>query len=331
MHPRPLFTFVVAMMLPLATVSCGSQPKPSTTAIALRSLPQTGYLNLEHGRVWYKIAGAGTGTPLLVLHGGPGVPHDYLDNLAELGVDRPVVFYDQLGCGASDRPDDLSLWTVDFFVNELAEVRQKLGLKDVFIYGHSWGAMLGVKYFLDGPGGPSAGVHGFILAGPALNIPQWTKDTRALLMQMPQETIDAVKTAERTGDYEAQPFVKATEMFYRNHVCRVQPWPADLKLAMEKMGAPVYNKMCGPNEFLITGTLKNVDLSPRLNQINVPVYFICGQYDEATPPTTIGYANQCPMATTEIVSDASHLANLERPEEYMFRLSMWLKKVDTAR
>lgn len=72
-----------------------------------------GYLPVTGGRVWYQIVGSGNATPLLVLHGGPGVPHDYLESLADLADERPVVFYDQLGCGKSDRPDDVSLWRIE--------------------------------------------------------------------------------------------------------------------------------------------------------------------------------------------------------------------------
>jgi len=68
-------------------------------------------------RVWYRIAGGGAereNIPLLALHGGPGVPHDYIENLADLASDtRRVILYDQLGCGRSDKPDDTSLWRVD--------------------------------------------------------------------------------------------------------------------------------------------------------------------------------------------------------------------------
>ena len=66
-----------------------------------------GFIPVEGGKVWYRIAGeTQTGVPLLTLHGGPGYPHDYLEPLEALAAERPVIFYDQLGCGASERPDD---------------------------------------------------------------------------------------------------------------------------------------------------------------------------------------------------------------------------------
>ena len=107
---------------------------------------QTGYIPVVNGhRVWYKIVGGGAAheaMPLLVLHGGPGCPHDYLENLATLAsADRRVIFYDQLGCGNSDLPDDLSLWTVERFTDEVGIVREALGLERVHILGQSCGGM----------------------------------------------------------------------------------------------------------------------------------------------------------------------------------------------
>src|SRR5262245_46344993 len=101
----------------------------SMTPIAARE----GYIPVTGGRVWYQIAGSGDALPLLVLHGGPGVPHDYLEPLADLAEERPVVYYDQLGCGKSDRPDDVSLWRMERFVEEVDQVRQTLGLAQLHL------------------------------------------------------------------------------------------------------------------------------------------------------------------------------------------------------
>ena len=102
----------------------------------------------EH-RVWYRMVGGGAAQeniPLLCLHGGAGVPHDYIENLADLASDtRRVILYDQLGCGRSDQPDDTSLWRVDRFVEELAIVRHALGLDQVHLLGQSWGGMLAIE------------------------------------------------------------------------------------------------------------------------------------------------------------------------------------------
>ena len=106
-----------------------------------RLSPGEGFIDVEGGRVWYKIVGTGNEVPLLLLHGGPGAPSYYLNPLEKVSVDRPVIFYDQLGAGRSDRPTDESLWRMDRFIGELVSVREALGLKEVHILGHSWGSM----------------------------------------------------------------------------------------------------------------------------------------------------------------------------------------------
>src|SRR6185295_11111472 len=128
--------------------------------------PGEGRIEVPGGRIWYRIVGSGTKTPLLVLHGGPGMSSAYLSPLAALADERPVIFYDQLGAGRSDRPTDSTLWTVDRFVQEIPRIRQALGLREVHLYGHSWGTILAVEYLLTQP----QGVRSVILSSPAISI-----------------------------------------------------------------------------------------------------------------------------------------------------------------
>lgn len=145
-----------------------------------------GYIDVPGGRIWYRMAGiGGKGAPLLVLHGGPGAPHDYLEPLEVLADERPVVFYDQLGCGNSDKPDDPSLWTIARHVAEIECVRKALGLERVHILGQSWGSMLAVDYMLTKK---PAGVMGLIFSGPCLSASRFAADQRANLSRMPEET-----------------------------------------------------------------------------------------------------------------------------------------------
>jgi len=108
-----------------------------------------GYIKVTGGRIWYKIVGKKSNNPpLVVLHGGPGYPHNYLEPIAALSNQRQVIFYDQLGCGNSDRPNDTKLWTVERFVQELGEVIDTLKLNQYHILGQSWGAALGASFAL---------------------------------------------------------------------------------------------------------------------------------------------------------------------------------------
>src|SRR5260370_2473383 len=138
-------------------------------------------------RIWYGIVGGGAeheNIPLLALHGGPGIPHDYMENLADLASDtRRVILYDQLGCGRSDQPDDTSLWRVERFVEELGILRRELGLERVHLLGQSWGGMLAIEYALTQP----QGLVSFILASTLSSMSMWIAEANRLRNELPQE------------------------------------------------------------------------------------------------------------------------------------------------
>ncbi|MCC6661174.1 MAG: proline iminopeptidase-family hydrolase [Phycisphaerales bacterium] len=314
----------VAALEAVGVSLAGCAGGPSLSAEAVLEKPRTGFIQVEGGRVWYSVRGTGTGTPLLVLHGGPGIPHDYLENLEMLGDERPVVFYDQLGCGRSDRPDDPSLWTRERFAREIDRVRGALGLDEVVLYGHSWGSILAVDY-LSGMGGSTpTGVRGVILAGPALSIPRWTADSRGLITALGPDVSGTIFEAERTGQTDSPAYRDAVAVFYKRYVCRLDPWPEPLDRAMAGMGQSVYGRMSGPSEFTVTGSLKDVDVTPRLHDLRLPTLFICGEYDEATPESTRYYAGLAPNSSVVVIPGASHVANYDQPERYMAALRGWL-------
>lgn len=318
---RLAFPFVAVVVANL--VGCTSASSSSSAEAVLRQ-PPTGFIPVEGGRVWYAVQGTGARTPLLVLHGGPGIPHDYLANLDRLGDERPVVFYDQLGCGQSDRPEDPSLWTRKRFAREVGAVRAALGLEEVILYGHSWGSILAVDYLAGVGGSRPSGVQGAILAGPALSMPRWIADSRRLIATLPADVGEAILEGERTGQTDSETYHAATQAFYRRYVCRCDPWPEELERAFAGMGMQVYGSMNGPTEFTITGPLKNVDVTPRLPELRLPMLFICGEHDEATPASTRYYAGLAPHAEVVVIQGAAHVANYDQPEPYLHALRSWL-------
>ena len=283
-----------------------------------------GFIAVTGGKVWYKSVGAGAKPPLLTLHGGPGFPHDYLEPLAALADERPVIFYDQLGCGKSDRPDDPALWRIERFVEELGQIRAALGLEKIHLLGHSWGTMLAVDYALTRP----AGLQRLILASPCLNIPRWLDDLAEYRRQLPLEVQATLTRHEAAGTTDSEEYNTATMEFYRRHVCRLDPWPPLLQQTLDGMGLPVYLGMWGPNEFYMTGNLNTYDRSPRLPEISIPTLFTCGRYDEATPETTQSYQSLLPGAQLQIFEAASHMPHLEQPEAYLKTLRAFLHRLE---
>lgn len=160
-----------------------------------------GYVQFQGYKTWYCTVGDLANTlpgkfPVLMLHGGPGIPHDRLEPLKALvKTGRPVIFYDQLGCGNSDRPDNPSLWSVELFLDELARVRRFLGLDRIHLFGHSWGGMLAMEYALT----QADGILSLTLASSPANIPLWITETKRLREELPPEVQETLLLHEADG------------------------------------------------------------------------------------------------------------------------------------
>jgi len=285
-----------------------------------------GYIDVPGGKVRYREIGAGRkAIPLLTVHGGPGAPHDYLEPLEALGDERPVIFYDQLGCGNSDRPDDTALWTIERYVEELDQVRKFLKLSRTHILGQSWGSMLATDYLLKKK---PTGVRGLIFSGPCLSVSRWAADQRAYLAEMPESIRAVIYEKEASGETDSPEYQEAMMSYYRRHLCRLDPWPDCLNRTFEKLGKSVYEHMWGPSEFTVSGTLGNYERAELLKEITQNILFTCGRYDEATPETTAFYHRRHPRSEMVIFEDASHAHHLEKPEEYLGVVRDFLRRED---
>lgn len=274
-----------------------------------------GYVSVAGNRIWYKIAGKeSSGIPLVVVHGGPGATHDYLTPLAALADERPVIFYDQLDSGNSDKPADTSNWTIEYFVKELGKLCKALKLTEYNILGQSWGGTLAVEYALSEN---AKGVKGLILSAPLISTPRWFEDQRAYVEQLPADMRETILRCEAAEDYSNPEYQQAIAEFYSRHLCRIQPYPEPLMKTFEKMNGAIYAHMWGPSEFTINGTCKDYDATGRLGGIKVPVLFTAGEFDEATPVSLRYFAGLMPNASVHIFKDASHSHHLEKQEEFI--------------
>ncbi|AEP01352.1 MAG: proline iminopeptidase-family hydrolase [Heyndrickxia faecalis] len=272
-----------------------------------------GYVKVTGGNVFYKITGTGSKTPLIVLHGGPGGTHMPFFALEALGDERPVVFYDQLGSGRSDHPDDPLLWTIDRFTEELARLREALALDKVHILGHSWGTMLAANYLLKQP----AGVKSVIFSGPCLSAPQWKEDQDEHRKQLPPDVQEILARSEREGRTSSPEYKEAMKVFYKKFVNRLEEKPAVLQSEFARPNEEVYLTMWGPSEFYPSGNLKTFDVTGRLHEIRLPALFTCGRYDEARPETTRAYSRLIPGAKFHMFENSSHQPYLEEPHEFV--------------
>lgn len=281
-----------------------------------------GVLHWDAGWTWYRVDGelsADGPAPLMILHGGPGAAHDYVEPIAELSstAGRACVLYDQIGCGKSqhlpDAPSDL--WTVDLFLRELDALLEHLGVSGRYhLLGQSWGGMLGMEHALTGP----AGLRGLVIANSPASMELWVGEANRLRELLPADVQKTLVRHEADGTTDSPEYEQAVNRFYERHLCRI-PFPDGLQRTFAQLAEDptVYHTMNGPSEFHVIGTLRGWDITPRLGGVAVPALVISGEYDEATPVVVQPLVEALPDARWELVPDTSHCTHLEQPDRFL--------------
>ena len=253
--------------------------------------------------------------------------HDYLEPLGGLAATgRRVVFYDQIGCGNSWVEKDPSFWTVELFVEEVAAVRDALGLDRIHLFGSSWGGMLAMEYALTQPDGLAS----LVLSSSPPSIPVWEEETGRLRRELPAEVQAVLDEHEAAGTLDSPEYQEATMEFYNRHVCRLDPWPDYVvrSFAGLEEHPEVYMTMQGPNEFVITGTLKDWDIAGRLCEIDVPTLVTHGRHDEFTPRQADALHRGIPGSQLVTFELSSHMQFAEEPERYRRVVADFLDHVE---
>ena len=291
-------------------------------------VPQEGYINVIGGRIWYKIVGEGSEIPLLIIHGGPGARSCvFINGYSLLSDERPVVFYDQLGSGRSDRPTDTTLWQLPRFVDEIEKLRKVLQLDELHILGSSWGASILIEYMVTkNPGG----VKSIIFKSPLLSTPVWIDDTKILLTQLPSNLQDTIKKYEALKTYNAPAYLAATDSFYSRFLT-ISHWPAISPPECDSVlgfNEDIYNYMWGPTEFNATSTLKNFDRTSDLHKINQPILFLAGQHDEARPETMYKFKELTNNSKVVIIENSGHNCITDQPKQTVKGIRNFLHYVE---
>lgn len=289
---------------------------------------EEGFVNVEGGRIWYKKVGDSEGIPLLMIHGGPGgticgsIPY-----FSELADERPVIFYDQLESGCSDRPGDTSQWNIEHFVNEIDSLRKALQLDKLHIMGTSWGGSILAEYMATKD---TSGVISVIFSSPLISSAVWIEDAKILLSRMPQNLQDTIAKYEAFEDYKAPAYLAASDSFYARYMSRGSgPYPSfpDCRKC-SGYNDDIYNYMWGPTEFTVTGTLINFDRSADLPNITQPILFMTGRYDEARPESIQKFNALCQDARVAIIEDAGHATMYDQPKVVIKTVREFLREAD---
>lgn len=274
--------------------------------------------------VWVKQVGTGE-IPVLTLHGGPGFNHFYLECLEDFLPQANVRFwyYDQLGCGFSDSPDDVSLWTLDRYRDEVEQVRRALGLEKFILYGHSWGGMLTMEYALKYP----QHLAGIVVSNMTASVAEYVKYAAVLVKQLPAAAQAVIARHRAAGDYEAAEYQKVLmEEVYSRHVCRLDPWPEPVQRCFRTMNPKIYNIMQGPDEFNITGNFRQWSIWDRLPGIKVPALLIAARHDEMSPEQIQRMGTLIPRARVSVCEKGSHMAMYDDQRAYFDALIPFLQE-----
>lgn len=286
---------------------------------------EEGFIDVTGGKVWYQVHNSHVeNIPVIILHGGPGSSHYSLQGLRILGEERPVIFYDQLGCGKSDRPKNPKLWNLDRFVEELNQIRKALHLDKLHILGHSWGTTLAAAYLLTKP----KGVESVIFSSPCLSAPLWAEAFDYVPDLLPKDVQETLMVCEKNGTTDSEEYSSATKEFNKRFVCRLDPMPVFLKEGAKFKNPEVYKIMWGPSEFHVTGNLRNFDCTSELKNIDIPALYTCGRFDEATPESTAYFKSLTLNAKFHVFEKSAHMPYLEEMEEYVHVVNEFLHNVE---
>jgi proline iminopeptidase len=287
-------------------------------------------------QVWTKRVGNNPDLKVLLLHGGPGCTHEYLEAcdsyLPAAGVE--YYYYDQLGSGRSDQPEDPTLWELDRFVDEVEQVRSALGLDrgNFVLYGQSWGGILAMEYALR----HQDRLRGLVISNMMSSVPAYNAYAEQVLMpQMDQDALSEIQALEASGDIENPRYMELLlEQHYVHHILRrpVADWPDPVNRAFAHINPSIYVTMQGPSELGISqeAKLARWECTDRLGQIQVPTLVIGAQHDTMDPQHMEMMASELPKGSYLYCPDGSHLAMYDDQRRYFAGLIGFLRSLPAA-
>lgn len=285
-------------------------------------------------KVWTKRIGNNPSIRLLILNGGPGATHEYFECFESFlpaeGIE--FIYYDQLGCGNSDNPDDTAYWSLPRYVEEVETVRKALDLnkENFYLLGHSWGGILALEYALK----YQDNLKGLIISNMMCSCPDYGKYAQDVLAkQMDPKVLDTIRTIEANKDFENPKYFELLmPHFYAKHICRIplEEWPEPMSRSFNKMNNSLYVTMQGPSEFGIAGNLVNWDRKAQLPSLTIPVLTIGAKYDTMDPAFMKWMSTQVQHGSHLYCPNGSHMDMWDDQQVYMTGLIKWLKETNSG-
>jgi len=284
-------------------------------------------------KVWTKRFGNNPQIKILLLHGGPGMTHEYMECFESFFPKEGFEFYeyDQLGSYYSDQPTDSSLWTITRFVEEVEQVRKAIGANNTNFYllGNSWGGILAMEYALKYQDSMKA----LIVANMMASIPEYGKYAKEVLSkQMNPEVLAEIKAIEEKKDFTNPRYMELLiPNFYRQHLCRLEEWPDGFNRTMKHINNEIYVMMQGPSEFGVAGRLTHWDVKHRLKEIKIPALMIGAKHDTMDPNAMEEQSKLVQHGRYLYCPDGSHLAMWDDQKVFMRGVIKFIRDVNESK
>jgi proline iminopeptidase len=282
---------------------------------------------VEGGRVVAYVYGDGPKGTLLAINGGPGVASEYLRRglLPLVARGWRLVIHDQLGTGASDRPDDPGLWTLRRYVAEVEAVRRALCGGPVHLLGHSWGGWLGIEYAVTHP----EALRSAVFSSTGASMPVHMEEIRRLMGAFGEETVAMVDRLEDQGRFDSPLYKAFCTLFYARHssrrAYRLGVWTrSDVNMGVQ-------TALWGPAEFRVTGELRDWNRLPYLARVAVPCLVTVGAYDYLTPREAALIQAHLPDARLVVFAESGHEPMQDEPERHAAAIDGFLEGVAARR
>ena len=288
-------------------------------------------IQLEEGyKVWTKRIGNNPDIKVLLLHGGPALTHEYMLCFESYFPQANIEFYhyDQLGSKFSDQPADVSLWTIDRFVEEVEQVRKGLGLNrdNFFLLGNSWGGILAMEYALK----YQHHMKGMVVCNMTADFDKYEAYNKVLRDQMRPSLVDSLQAFEDAKDYHNEEYLNLiTEEFYTKHILRMptSEWPEPVNRSFSDVNGPVYEFMQGPSEFVPGGILKHWSVWDELETLTIPTLMVGAKYDSMNPKE-MEEMSHLVQNGEYLHCEGSHLSMWDDQERYMTGVISFIKNVE---
>lgn len=280
--------------------------------------------------VWTKRVGNNPKIKVLLLNGGPGATHEYFECFENFlpaeGIE--FIYYDQLGCGNADNPNDTTMWDLGRYIEEVEQVRKALQLDNTNFYllGHSWGGILAMEYSLK----YQDNMKGLIISNMMASCPEYdTYANEVLAKQMDPKVLDEIMKLEANKDFSNPRYMELLlPNFYEKHILRFpsKDWPEPVNRSFAKMNQSLYVTMQGPSEFGISGKLENWDRKTDLKNVKIPTLVIGAKYDTMDPNHMEAISKILPKGSYLFCSKGSHMAFYDDQKTYFDGLITFLKQ-----